>query len=92
MKSKVKLGNDFAPIVTIGYDTSFSNPGPLTFNIEAGLMYSGAPRIDVTSNGKDVDRERLEADLKANIKKSISPNKNLIKFYPVLSFGMRYYF
>jgi hypothetical protein len=41
IKSTVKLGNDIAPIISLGYDSSFISDGPLTLNFEAGLMYAG---------------------------------------------------
>lgn len=92
IKSTVKFGNDVAPIISLGYDSSFLSDGPLTFNFEAGLMYAGEPRVKVSATGNAKNYDEQINDLRNNIKKSIAPNKKYLRLFPILSFGVRCYF
>jgi hypothetical protein len=92
IKSTVKLGNDIAPIISLGYDSSFISDGPLTLNFEAGLMYAGDPKVKLSTTGSAKNHSQQINDLKANIKKSIAHNKKYLQFFPILSIGVRYDF
>jgi hypothetical protein len=89
IKSTVKFGNDIAPIISLGYDSSFLSDGSLSFNFEAGLMYAGDPKVKVSATGNARNHDQQISDLRANIKKSIAPNKKYLRLFPILSIGVR---
>lgn len=90
VSAEVKLGNSMAGLVTIGYDSSFINNGPLSFNMEAGVMYTGTPKLTVSSNGDGgrIVKENIEKD----VNNRFNDAKRYLKLFPVLSVGVKYCF
>lgn len=92
IKTKLTLGNAIAPIVSVGYDSSFICDNAWSFNAEAGVMFSGKPKIKVSSTGllsDDIDTQR---DLEFNANKSLNKVKKYLKIFPILSVGFKYNF
>lgn len=89
VSTKVKLGNNIAGIATIGYDSSFLGSSAWSFNCEAGVMYTGSPKISVSSTGTGgaIVKEAIEKDINKN-------NKDIkkLRLFPVLSLGFKYSF
>ena len=72
---KLKLGNEFAGIASIGYDSSFKNYSHWSFNCEAGVMYTGDPKLSISTTIDDSGR--LERNMQRQLNKQ---KKNLIIF------------
>ena len=88
--AKVKFRNAIASVATVGYDSSFINNSPWSFNVEAGLMYTGKPKLSVSSTG---DGGALVAPfVKKDGEKTLKDLRKFLEFYPVLSIGMKYTF
>lgn len=94
VNSKLKLGNKIAPIISVGYDNSLLDDGPFSFNAELGLMYAGKPKVTVTSSGNISQARQAQKiqDIEADVNKSIKTAKNYLKFYPMISIGVKYSF
>ena len=94
VKGKLKLGNKIAPILSLGYDNSLLDDGPWSFNMEAGLMYAGKPKLRMSSSGAATGARQLQRikDIEADATKAVKDIKNYLKLYPMVSFGVKYSF
>jgi len=88
--SELKIGSTIAGIASVGYDGSFINNSPLSFNCEAGVMYAGKPKLTVTSNGigGPIVKDRIKKDASKGLKKM----EKYLKFFPIVSVGVKYAF
>lgn len=86
--AELTLGNAIAGVASIGYDSSFVSNGPLSFHFELGAMYTGKPKLSVSSTGTGgaafVKEYRSDAD------KAFKDIKKYLKFYPILKIGVKY--
>lgn len=95
IKGKLKFGRNVAPIVSLGYDSSLLDDGPLSFNAELGLMYAGKPKLEISSSGQvsQLRQVQLAKDIEADAKKQFAKDaEKYLKFYPMISIGMKYSF
>lgn len=90
VSAEVKLGNSMAGLITIGYDSSFISNGPLSFNMEAGVMYAGAPKLTVSSTG--IGGRLVKEAIQKDANDQFNDAKKYLKFFPVLSVGIKYCF
>lgn len=90
--SKLTLGNSVAPILSVGYDNSLRSDSAWSFNAEAGVMYAGDAKVKVTATGTLADNPALISDLEKDFDKSIGQINKYLRFYPVVSVGVRYNF
>lgn len=88
--AKLTLGNKIAPIVSIGYDSSFISNSPFSFNAELGAMYSGNPKIKVSATGIAANQHQQISDLNRDANKELKKVKNYLKFFPIIAIGFRY--
>jgi len=91
LEAKVDF-DDIAPYIGIGWDTSFGAEKQWGFICDLGLIYHGAPHVDLKSKGgtKSSDPGFLE-DLRKE-KKEIEDNIDDFVIYPVATFGLLYRF
>ena len=91
----------FAPLVLIGFGNLIPRSGRrLTFPVEVGIAYMGAPQTKLQLNGTSCTSDGCFDDATdpgtlANIKKEeskISNDFGYTKFYPVLSLGFAFRF
>ena len=92
VKSKLTLGNKIAPIVSIGYDSSFISDSSWSFNAEAGVMYSGKAKIKVSATGVAANQQQKIDDLNRDANKSLNKVNKYLKFFPIVSIGFKYNF
>jgi len=92
VKSKLTLGNNIAPIVSIGYDSSFISDSSWSFNAEAGVMYSGKSKIKVSATGDLANDRDAMNNLNRDANKSLDKVKKYLKFFPIVSIGLKYNF
>lgn len=92
INSELKLGSAVAAIATIGYDSSFVSNSPLSFNFEAGAMYSGKSKLKISATGFAATQTQTLADLRKDANKSLDDVKKYLQFYPILSIGLNYSF
>ncbi len=92
VKSKLTLGSKIAPIVSIGYDSSFISESSWSFNAEAGVMYSGKAKIKVSATGLAANDQEVIGDLNRDANKSLNKVKKYLKFFPIVSVGIKYNF
>lgn len=88
--SKLTLGSKIAPVLSIGYDSSFISDSAFSFNAELGAMYSGNPKIKVSSTGLTANNKQQIDDLNRDANKELKKVKNYLKFYPIISIGFKY--
>lgn len=86
--AKLSLGSSIAGVASIGYDGSFINNGPLSFNFELGAMFTGKPKLKITSTG--LANKYKEEDIKRDAKKSLNDIEKYLKIYPIISLGVKY--
>ncbi len=91
----------FAPSLTIGFGNMIPRNGRhLSFPIEFGVAYTGAPRINFTLDGTACTQEGCFAfsqnqEAKASLQKEVNDlNETLKRFpvYPIISSGIAYRF
>lgn len=80
--------NDFAPYAGIGYDSFISSKGNWSFNAKLGVMFSGAPEIEMTSVGGTLSNNAaFNAELAKELA-SLEDEVKEFKYYPILSLGI----
>jgi hypothetical protein len=92
VKSTLTLGKKIVPIVTIGYDSSFFSNKPWSFNAEAGVIYSGKAKIKVSTTGIGANNTQLIDDINQDANKHFKKERNLLKFFPIITIGFKYNF
>ena len=99
--ASVVLPRKIAPSLTIGLGNMIPRSGKhLSFPVELGVAYTGAPKISVTLDGTACIQEGCfafsqNADAKSNLQKEVNKlNGTLKRFpvYPILSMGFAYRF
>jgi hypothetical protein len=53
-------------------------------------MYSGNPKIKVSSTGLAANNKQQIDDLNRDANKELKKVKNYLKFYPIISIGFKY--
>lgn len=86
----LKIGSTLAGVASIGYDGSFINNSPLSFNFEAGVMYAGKPKLTVNSTG--IGGALVKDKVKEDATKGLKKIEKYLKFFPILSIGVKYAF
>jgi hypothetical protein len=83
--AKFTLGNQFAPILSLGYDSSFLSDSSVSFTFDAGIMYIGKSSVKVDSDKGDRNsvKEFEEASTKAL-------NEFMPTIIPVVNIGVRF--
>lgn len=92
IKSTITLGKKIAPVVTIGYDSSFISGKSWSFNTEAGVMYSGNAKIKVSTTGTGITKAQLIDDINQDINKQFKKERKRLKFFPIIAIGFKYNF
>jgi hypothetical protein len=91
MSTKLTLGNKIAGIASIGYDSSLMGPNPFSFSFEAGVMFSGDPKLRVKTTGLAATRQEVR-DYESNAREALNQVKKYLRYYPILSIGVKYSF
>lgn len=76
--------NKVAPFLSIGFDNPAAGGKGIGFTFDAGVIYQGAPNVDLIADGL------LEPSTEQAPK--IEDNLNWFQFYPVVSVGLTYTF
>jgi hypothetical protein len=92
VKAKLTMTNKIAPIVAIGYDSSFIKNKAWSFNAEAGIMYQGKEKIKVSATGYAAQQQSTIDDLNRDANDALKRVKKYLKFFPVISIGFKYNF
>ena len=92
VKAKLTMTNKIAPIVAIGYDSSFINNKAWSLNAEAGIMYQGKEKIKVSATGLAAQQQSTIDDLNRDANAALKRVKKYLKFFPVISIGFKYNF
>jgi hypothetical protein len=88
--AELSLGNRIAGIASVGYDSSFIANGSVSFNCEAGVIYAGKPKLNVTSTGLANNDPLLKERIKADATKGLKDIDKYLKFFPVISIGVKF--
>jgi hypothetical protein len=88
--SELKIGSTIAAVASIGYDGSFNTGSPLSFNCEAGIMYAGKPKLTVSSTG--IGGAYVKDRIKEDASKGLKKIEKYLKFFPIVSIGVKYAF
>lgn len=92
VKAKLTMTNKIAPVVAIGYDSSFINNKAWSFNAEAGIMYQGKEKIKISATGLAAQQQSTIDDLNRDVNAALKRVKKYLKFFPVISIGFKYNF
>lgn len=88
MTAELTLGNAIAGVASIGYDSSFVSNGPLSFHAELGAMYTGKPKLSVSSTG--IGGAAFLNEYKKDADKAFKDVEKYLKIYPILKIGVKY--
>ncbi|MFH0908017.1 MAG: hypothetical protein V1929_04585 [bacterium] len=83
--------DQLAPYVGIGYGNAVADDVALSFVFDLGIIFQGTPDIDLSSSGTMASDPQFQADLKEE-EQNIQDEADSFKIYPVLAFGIAYYF
>lgn len=86
--AELTLGNAIAGVASLGYDSSFVSNGPLSFHFELGAMYTGKPKLSVSSTG--IGGDAFLKEYRKDADKSFKNIEKYLKFYPILKVGVKY--
>ena len=86
--AELTLGNAIAGVASIGYDNSFISNGPLSFNFELGAMYTGTPKLSVSSTG--IGGDAFLKEYRKDADKSFNDIEKHLKLYPIIKIGVKY--
>lgn len=80
----MKYGN--APYVSLGWGNHVPTKGGLFFNAEVGMMFTGKPDVDLTTNVPALNATNAAAIEAEKVK------KDAMDFFPILKVGLGYTF
>ncbi len=86
--AELTLGNAIAGVASVGYDSSFVSNGPLSFHFELGAMYTGKPKLSVSSTG--TGGAAFVKEYKSDADKAFKDIEKYLKFFPILKIGIKY--
>ncbi|HEY8240558.1 MAG TPA: hypothetical protein VIH35_03885 [Kiritimatiellia bacterium] len=81
----------FAPYVGIGYGNAVADDVALSFVFDLGVVFQGSPDIELSSSGALANDPQFQADLKQE-EQDVQDDADAFSIYPVLAFGVAYYF
>lgn len=87
-KAMARVKYDNAPYVSIGWGNHAPSKGGLFFNSELGLMLSGKPTVNMSTNVPAFDAANA-ADIRAEADKV---RKDAPDFFPIIKIGLGYTF
>lgn len=88
--AELTLGNAIAGVASLGYDSSFISNGPLSFHFELGAMYTGKPKLSVSSTG--IGGDAFLKEYRSDANKSFKDIEKHLKIFPILKVGVKYAF
>ena len=97
LAGQLKFGNSVAPYVGFGWGNMVGGNSHLHFLVDIGAIYGGTPKVTLTATcGPTVPPgtsicTQLQSDVEAERLK-LQNDVNIIKWYPVLDFGLAYRF
>lgn len=83
--------DDYAPYLGVGFGNSVADDAGLSFVFDLGVVFQGTPDVTLDSNGSAAGSPQFKADLKKE-EDNAQDEADHFKIYPVLSFGIAYYF
>ena len=87
--AKVRNGNEIAPYLGFGWDSSHFNSSGFALALDIGALYIGQPKTSLTTS-RHVPG--LQADLDAEVKKIQDEFGRFGQFWPVISLTAKYRF
>ncbi len=90
VKGTLEFKNKIAPILSVGYDSSLMDISPWSFNMEAGLMYAGKAKVKVSASGLAAKAPEFIDDLQKDSDKGLDSINKYLKYFPVLSIGIKF--
>jgi hypothetical protein len=88
VRAELSLGNAMSGVASIGYDSSFIKDTPISFHFELGAMYTGKPKLSVTSTG--TGGTLALANIRKDIDEGFDKVKKYLEFYPIIKIGLKY--
>ena len=83
-----RIKYDNAPYVSIGWGNHAPSKGGLFFNSELGMMFTGKPTVDLTTDNAAFNTTNA-ADIQAEKEKV---KKDAMDFFPIIKIGLGYSF
>ena len=83
--------DEFVPYVGIGYGNAVADDVNFTFSFDLGVLFMGTPDVTLKSTGALKDDPAFQNELRKE-EDDAQDFADGIKIYPVLSFGVCYYF
>lgn len=83
-----RIKYDNAPYVSIGWGNHAPSKAGLFFNSELGMMFTGKPTVDLTTDNETFNRDSA-ADIQAEKEKV---KKDAMDFFPIVKIGVGYAF
>jgi hypothetical protein len=84
LAANLNYGNNLVPYMGIGFGNALREGGRLTFNLQLGAMYSGAPTLSMSGTGMIAPT--------ANHAQSFNEGLSVFEWFPVLNLGLAYRF
>mgnify|MGYP006081439833 CR=1 FL=1 len=81
--------NALAPYFGVGVDTSWGGESQVSFNLDLGIIYQGAPDVNITASGTAASDPFFQSNLAKEIS-DFEDDMSFFKWYPVVSVGLGY--
>ncbi|MBX9785704.1 MAG: hypothetical protein K2Y08_00045 [Alphaproteobacteria bacterium] len=82
--------NRVSPYLGIGFDSAFCTDSPWSLTGELGVLFQGSPKVNLKGSGEIKTPPQVQTYIKQKAKHAA--DKFLLKYYPVLSIGVKYNF
>ena len=81
----------FGPYIGIGFGNAVKEDMALTFVFDLGVVFHGAPEINLDADGPIASVPSFQSDL-VEEEEDVEDDISAFKIYPVLAFGLAYHF
>jgi hypothetical protein len=82
----------YAPYLGLGWGNAVGAHNRLGFNVEIGVLFQGAPDVEMRSEGGTFSNNPLLVSEIENEERSVERDLGNFEFYPVVGLGMSYAF
>jgi hypothetical protein len=83
--------DEIVPYVGVGFGNAVKDDTTLSFQFDLGILFQGTPDVTLGASGPAAGNPAFQSDLKKE-EEDIQDEADVFKIYPVLSFGIAYYF
>jgi len=82
---------DVSPVASLGWDTTFHSASPWGVRVQAGVLFGGEPKVNLTATGPFANDPTVQSNLRAE-EASLRNDARDFRYYPLVSAAVTYRF